>query len=744
MIIINLPDGYLEKLGPLSEGVIRPAIPAKGNRKSKKNMAGKIFRKGMDMKKRVLIVLCSLIGISFMLFASPISCKKSTQESADLEVEIQPGKKETAEEKDERMAWWREARFGLFIHWGLYAIPAGEWKGETRHAEWILTTAQIPVKEYEKFAPRFNPAKFAPEEWVKTAKDAGMKYIVITSKHHDGFCLFDSEKTDYDVMEATPFKRDIMKELADECRKQGIKMCWYHSIMDWHHPDYLPRRNWENRSDEGADFDRYVEYMKGQVKELLTNYGEIGLLWFDGEWEQTWTHDRGIDLYDYVRSIAPDVIINNRVGKGRAGMAGTYDPETASGDYGTPEQEIPATGLGYDWETCMTMNDHWGYNKNDHNWKSAEDLIQKLVDIASKGGNFLLNVGPTAEGLFPQESIDRLKAMGEWLKVNGESIYGTSASQFENLDWGRSTTKGNTLYLHVFEWPEDRKLLVPGLVSKIQKAYLLADPLVELRCDSLAGSVTISLPEKTPDPYDPVIALEFSGEPEVVRSPQISAKSDIFHKDLSITLSSNLEVAEIHYTLDKSLPTKGSPVYKDDILLDGTTTVKAQIFRDGQPVSEVVEKSFKKIPPRPAEKSAGNTSGISYAYFRGDWERLPDFESLPPEKSGTVEKFDISPGTLNEYFAFQFQGYLHVPEDGLFQFYVASDDGSRLYIGNEIVVDNDGLHGPTEVMGRILLEKGFHPIRVDYFQKTGGVDFEVAYSGPGIDKQPIPSKVLFH
>jgi len=223
------------------------------------------------------------------------------------------------------MAWWRESRFGLFIHWGLYTIPAGEWKGETRHAEWILTTAQIPVKEYEKFTSRFNPA-----EWVKAA------------------------------MDATPFKRDIMKELADECHKQGIKMCWYHSIMDWHHPDYLPRRDWETRSAEGADFDRYVEYLKGQVKELLTNYGEIGVMWFDGEWESTWTRDRGIDLYNYVRSLAPDVIINNRVGKGRAGMAGTYDPETASGDFGTPEQEIPATGLDYDWETCQRLDPEAG------------------------------------------------------------------------------------------------------------------------------------------------------------------------------------------------------------------------------------------------------------------------------------------------------------------------------------------------------------------------------------------------
>lgn len=696
------------------------------------------------MKKKVFTAFLALIGIPLLFLTSPVSCKKAPEESQDSRMKLGTAGAETAQERDDRMAWWREARFGLFIHWGLYAIPAGEWKDRTDHAEWILTTAQIPVAEYEKFAPRFNPAKFNPEKWVKAAKDAGMKYIVITSKHHDGFCLFDSKMTDYDVMDATPFKRDILKELADECRRQGIRMCWYYSIMDWHHPDYLPRRKWETRSSEGADFDRYVEYMKGQVKELLTNYGEIGVMWFDGEWEYTWTRERGIDLYNYVRSIAPDAIINNRVGKGRAGMAGTYDPERASGDFGTPEQEIPATGLGYDWETCMTMNDHWGYNKNDHNWKSTKDLIQKLVDIASKGGNFLLNVGPTAEGLYPQESIVRLKDMGEWMRKNGESIYGTTASQFENLEWGRSTTKGHTLYLHVFDWPEDNKLVVPGLVSRAQKVYLLADRQTELSCDYQAGTAVISLPEKSVDPYASVVGLEFSGIPEVVRSPKINAESDIFHKDLMVSLSSNLDKAEIRYTLDGSQPTMDSPVYQDVIRLIDSTTVAAKVFRDGHPISDTVKKIYRKVLPRPAETIAGSTKGLQYSYYSGDWEQLPDFNNLPPESQGTMEQFDLSPSTQKEFFGIQFQGYITVPEDGLYRFHVASDDGSRLYIGDELVVDNDGLHRSTKVMGRIVLEKGIHPIRVDYFQRTGSMDFEVTYSGPAIARQPIPKGLLSH
>ena len=242
---------------------------------------------------------------------------------------------ESTEARDARMSWWRDARFGLFIHWGLYSLPAGEWKGSTNHAEWIRTTAQVPLEEYDKFVSRFNPAKFNAAEWVRMAKDAGMKYIVITSKHHDGFCLFDSKQTDFDIM-STPFKRDILKELADACHKQGMKICWYHSIMDWHHPDYTQRRAWNDKAAGEPDMDRYVTYMKGQLKELLTRYGPIGILWFDGEWEKPWTHERGVDLYNYIRGLQPDIIVNNRVGKGRAGMQG-MDKDKGVGDYGTPE-----------------------------------------------------------------------------------------------------------------------------------------------------------------------------------------------------------------------------------------------------------------------------------------------------------------------------------------------------------------------------------------------------------------------
>jgi len=422
--------------------------------------------------------------------------------------------------ENERMAWWREARFGMFIHWGLYSIPAGEWDGKRVGGigEWIMNSAHIPVSEYEKLAGRFNPVKFDAKEWVGIAKNAGMKYIVITSKHHDGFCLWDSKVTTYDIVDASPFKRDILKELSKACKKQGVKLCFYHSIMDWHHPDaqapFYPKYNDGSRSN--PNFGRYVEtYMKPQLAELVENYGPLGVLWFDGEWIKDWTEPQGKALYKYVRGLQPDILVNNRVGKGRKGMEGLNkgDQEYA-GDFGTPEQQVPAKGLpGVDWESCMTMNNTWGYKSYDENWKSSEDLIRKLADIASKGGNFLLNVGPTAEGLIPGPSVERLAAIGAWMKVNGESIYGTTASPVGEVAWGRCTARPGKVYLHVFEWPKDGRLEVGGLKSEIKRAYLLSDkkrkPLAVGREGE--GTCVIHVASKAVDPVNTVVVLETEG-----------------------------------------------------------------------------------------------------------------------------------------------------------------------------------------------------------------------------------------
>lgn len=656
---------------------------------------------------------------------------------------------ETPEQHDARMQWWREARFGLFIHWGLYSILGGEWNGQTNHAEWIRTTAQIPLEEYDKLVPRFNPVKFDAEAWVQMAKDAGMKYIVLTSKHHDGFCLFDSKQTDFDVM-STPFQRDILKELADASRKAGLKICWYHSIMDWHHPDYVPRREWEKtRSSEGAQLDRYIAHLKAQLKEIVTNYGDIGVLWFDGEWESTWNNERGRDLYDYVRSLQPNIIINNRVGASRAGMEG-FDNGEGVGDFGTPEQQVPATGLpGVDWESCITMNNNWGYNSHDQNWKSATELIRMLADIASKGGNLLLNIGPTSEGVFPQASVERLREIGNWMRVNSEAIYGTHASPFNQLAWGRCTQKsiegGTRLYLHVFDWPTNGSLRVPGIFNQTQKAFLLGDKeKTALHVTREEDALLISVPQQAPDAHNSVVVLDIVGAPDVNYPPEIVSEYNIFIEQLAVSIKAGSEKSEVRYTRDGSEPTKASSLAQGLITLKATTTLAARSFRAGKPMSETVRATFTKVTPRAAMKIDKPQAGLHYSYFEGEWDNLPDFKTLTPVKSGVLANFELSPRKEVERFGFEYRGYIRVPATGVYTFFTESDDGSRLYIGEEMIVNNDGLHGMIEKRGVIALAAGLHPIRVTFFEKTGGDGLRVSYQTEKSAKQVVPEAWLFH
>ncbi len=657
---------------------------------------------------------------------------------------IEAIKHETKAQKDARMAWWRKARFGMFIHWGIYSVPAGEWKGKTGYAEWIMNNAHIPVKQYEKFAAKFNPVKFNADRWVKLAKEAGMKYIVITTKHHDGFCMFGTKLTKYNVVDATPYKKDIMKAMAAACKKYGIKMCWYYSIMDWHNFNYLPRRSWEKRTTKGADFSKYVKYMRGQLKELLTNYGKIGVLWFDGEWERTWNADLGDALYYYVRSLQPSIIVNNRVSKGRAGMSGTYDPGKFVGDFGTPEQRIPATGLGYDWETCMTMNNHWGYNKHDNNWKSAPGLIHRLIDIASKGGNFLLNVGPTSEGTFPQPAIDRLKAIGKWMKVNGDSIYGTTASLFENLPWGRSTTKGNTIYLHVFDWPQKGELVVPGLITQASSVYFLANPNTFLNVKYKPGQAVIAVPPKPLNDVATVIVMKFNSKPEVIHNPKIEAEKNIFYNKMTVKLSGNVQNSQIHYTLDGTEPTAKSAVYKQPITLTDDTVVKCVIVRQGKVVSGVSQAKFHKASLNPAVKNITVKPGIDYSYYEGHWNTLPKFDTIKAVASGVTNNFGTKLAKRKEFYALHFAGYISVPKDGIYTFYLASDDGSCLYIDGKLAIDNNGLHSAQQKTTSIGLKAGLHSLVVDFFQGAGDVGLNVAFSGPGIKKRNVSAQDLFH
>jgi alpha-L-fucosidase len=402
---------------------------------------------------------------------------------------------ETKAQKDVRMAWWRAARFGMFIHWGLYSIPA---KGE-----WVMCNDKIPVADYKALAAQFNPTKFDADAWVAVAKAAGMKYMVITAKHHDGFAMFDSKVDPFNIVDATPFKRDPMKELAAACQKAGIKFGFYYSqSQDWTAVGGAARFGHWDKAQDGD----YATYFKTkaipQVQELLSNYQPFpAVIWFDTP--TSMTPEIAGEMVKVLNQ-HPNLIWNNRLGA------------SYSGDTETPEGSIPTKGYpGRDWETCMTLNDSWGYNKGDLRFKSTQTLLDNLIDIASKGGNYLLNVGPDSTGTIPQPEVDRLLQIGKWLDVNGAAIYGTSGSPFHQaLDWGRVTQSPGKLYLHVFNWPADGKFRVP-ITNQVTKAYLLASPQTSLAMTKDHDGVVVQLPGTPPstDALPTVAVLEINGSP---------------------------------------------------------------------------------------------------------------------------------------------------------------------------------------------------------------------------------------
>lgn len=431
--------------------------------------------------------------------------------------------------REERMKWWREARFGMFIHWGDYAVWGGVYKGhEVAHGgEWIMNRGKIPVAEYQAKAKTFNPVKYDPDAWVRMAKEAGMKYIVITAKHHDGFAMFKSNASKWNIVDATPYGKDVLKPLAAACKKYRIKLGFYYSqAQDWNNPGGAVAKKpasdgWPNP--DSARIDAYTATHAGhwdpyqttatmgeyidrvavpQVKELLTNYGDVAVLWWDTPTGMT---DEYAQKLQDVLKLQPAIITNDRLKR-----------PNFPGDYKTPEQKIPNLSEldGKDWETCMTMNGTWGYKSYDHKWKSPETLIHNLIDIASKGGNYLLNVGPDALGQFPEESVKSLKAMGEWMKVNGQAIYATQASPLKPLEWGRCTRKvqnGNTiLYFSVFNWPTNGRLVVPDLKGAVVSAQLLANG-SKLKTEASNEGLVINVPDKAPDAVATVVKVEVKG-----------------------------------------------------------------------------------------------------------------------------------------------------------------------------------------------------------------------------------------
>ena len=424
---------------------------------------------------------------------------------------IELAQADTPVANDSKMDWWREARFGMFIHWGVYSVVGGEYKGQKlpNSAEWMMNRGKIPIAEYEQYAAQFNPVGFDADSFVGLAKKAGMKYMVITAKHHDGFAMFGSKASKFNVVDATPFKRDIIRELSEACQKQNIRLGFYYSqAQDWHHPGGMGN-NWD-KSLKKVSNDEYVQKKAyPEAKQLLTEYGPISIFWWDTPRKMS---KESLDTLYSTRNLQPGLITNDRLGKGYPG------------DHKTFERTIPPSGPagGEDWEVCMPISGSWGYKKGDDKFKSVPTLIRNLADIASKGGNYLLNVSPTGNGTLLPPAVERLEAIGKWMEMNSESIYDTSASPFAKLDWGRCTKKSTatetTLYLHVFDWPENGEITLPGLKSEVKESYLLVDRKA-VQSRKTDDGVVVSLPATAPDSIDTVVVVKTTSPIQIDKAP---------------------------------------------------------------------------------------------------------------------------------------------------------------------------------------------------------------------------------
>ena len=592
------------------------------------------------MTSRNFLILFSILSLSMS------SCNSSTEKAEENIIVNNLS-------RDQYLDWFREAKFGMFIHWGPYSLLAGEWNGRKvqagDNAECIMDILEIPVKEYRKVARNLNPVKFNALEWVQLAKATGMKYIVITSKHVDGFAMYHSKVSEYNIVDWTQFGRDPIKELADACAAEGIKLCFYYT----HRQDYdepgAYGNNWDfdndamnrgNRTEWGDNvyhkekFSKYVEAKaKPQLRELLTNYGPIGLIWFD---RGMYTPKQGLEFVKIVNDLQPACLVNSRVGNYEQELLGDYQSMADNG--------MPPGGLGEYWESAQTLNGTWGFNKFDSLWKSPETVIQRLVEIVSRGGNYLLNIGPTGEGEIPEATIDIFKKVGPWVKRNAESIYGTSANLFPELPWGYTTVKGSTIYLFVREWPKDRILTLPGLKNEVKSACFLIDKSINLPVKQSGNNTIIDLPQNPPDNPITVVVLEIEGSP-VVDPPVVA-------QDTSGKIELNYLTVVTHGKTKTRFNRKGNFHISKWTGPDDSATWDVQVDSPGMFKVNISYSANEECAGKPFEITDGTTS---------------------------IKKSVIPTGGLFEYYEFPF-GYLNIKKPGKYSFTIRPLSSSDSYL----------------------------------------------------------------
>ncbi|MDA1261911.1 MAG: alpha-L-fucosidase [Planctomycetota bacterium] len=630
-------------------------------------------------------------------------------------------------------AWWREARFGMFVHWGLYSEAGSVWKDRflPGWSEWMLNRKKIPPAEYyAELMPRFDPADFDANAWVIAAKNAGMKYIVITTKHHEGFAIWPSAIGDRDIAETKFGKpiadggrgRDPLRELADACERHGLKLGFYYSLLDWAHPDYLPRREWDMRPIDGAEYSRYAQFMRAQVKELLDGrYGKIAVLWGDGDWEHGAREHTSDEIVAMARALQPGILVNDRWSQ--------------PGDYATPENKIPESRLDRPWETCMTLNGSWGFARDDYDFKSAPVVLQNLADIVSKGGNYLLNIGPDGRGRIDTGSLAVLAGIGQWMQTHSTSIYRNGHTALPIPEWGRWTMGLNldgtsTLNAHIFSSPKSGVIRLDGVIDDPTEVRVLggefASPTFRREGpDVVANLEPAALDAISKTSAHSVLAFDFATAPRILTAPAILGDERMFVGTTTVRFAPPPAGATIHLTTDGSQPNANTVALGANdrgefaVVLDRTSTLRARTSWQGNMSNAETTVLFSRSELLPAKK-CGDTLGLEARVILGEFEIVPANEAFEVSTQKSLNKtITIPVGVPADRYAVQLQGMIDVPASGVYRFEIASDDGSELWIAGVRIIDNGGLHGAIPKVGDVALAIGCHDLDVRMFESVG-------------------------